>query len=80
MFNAGTFKEVTEERLIDYYSFPADKPTVIEIFEQLEPQNRLRIIADGLPALPPDIEKVGAGEIQGTRSRDPVGGGSRTFV
>ncbi|MFN0125756.1 MAG: DUF1587 domain-containing protein, partial [Verrucomicrobiales bacterium] len=24
--NAGTFKEVTEERLLDYFSFPADKP------------------------------------------------------
>ncbi|MDG2123821.1 MAG: DUF1592 domain-containing protein, partial [Verrucomicrobiales bacterium] len=58
--NAGTLKEVTEERLIDYFSFPADEPTVIEFVEQLEPQNRLRIIADGLPALPPQIEKIGA--------------------
>jgi hypothetical protein len=63
--NAGTFKEVTEERLIDYFSFPADKPTVIEFTEQLEPQNRLRIIADGLPALPPDVEKVGADNYKG---------------
>jgi len=63
--NAGTFKEVTEERLIDYYSFPADKPTVLEITEQLEPQNRLRIIADGLPALPPTVEKIGADKYKG---------------
>ena len=63
--NAGTFKEVTEERLIDYFSFPADKPTVLEFTEQLEPQNRLRIIADGLPALPPDVEKVGADQYKG---------------
>lgn len=63
--NAGTFKEVTEERLIDYYSFPADKPTVLEFTEQLEPQNRLRIIADGLPALPPQVEKVGADKYKG---------------
>ncbi len=63
--NGGTFKEVTEERLIDYYSFPADEPTVIEFTEQLEPQNRLRIIADGLPALPPQIEKVGAENYKG---------------
>ena len=63
--NAGTFKEVTEERLIDYFSFPADEPTVLEFVEQLEPENRLRIIADGLPALPPEVEKVGAEQYKG---------------
>src|SRR6185436_12300081 len=63
---AGTLKEVTEERLIDYYSVPADKPTVIEITEQLEPENRIRIIADNLPALPPAVEKVGADKYTGT--------------
>lgn len=63
--NAGTLKEVTEEHLIDYFSFPADKPTVLEFTEHLEPQNRLRIIADGLPALPPQVEKVGAENYKG---------------
>ena len=62
---AGTLKEVTEERLIDYYAFPADKPTVIEFTEQLEPENRIRIIADGLPALPPKVEKIGADNYTG---------------
>lgn len=62
---AGTLKEVTEERLIDYYAFPADKPTVIEFTEQLEPENRIRIIADGLPALPPKVEKIGADKYTG---------------
>jgi hypothetical protein len=63
--NAGTLKEVTEERLIDYFAVPADKPTVIEFTEQLEPENRIRIIADGLPALPPAVEKVGAENYKG---------------
>lgn len=63
--NAGTFKEVTEERLIDYFAFPADKPTVVEFTEQLEPDNHLRIVADGLPALPPAVEKVGADKYTG---------------
>lgn len=63
--NTGTLKEVTEERLIDYFAVPADKPTVIEFTEQLEPENRLRIIADGLPALPPEIEKIGAENYKG---------------
>lgn len=62
---AGTLKEVTEERLIDYFAVPADKPTVIEITEQLEPENRIRIIADNLPALPPAVEKVGADKYSG---------------
>ena len=62
---AGTLKEVTEERLIDYYAFPADTPTVIEFTEQLEPENRIRIIADGLPALPPKVEMIGADKYTG---------------
>ena len=62
---AGTLKEVTEERLIDYFSVPANKPTLIEFTEQLEPENRIRIIADGLPALPPAVEKVGADKYTG---------------
>ena len=31
---AGTLKAVTEERLVDYFAVPADKPTVIEFTEQ----------------------------------------------
>ncbi len=62
---AGTFKEVTEEHLLDYYSVPADKPTEIEFTAQLEPENRIRIIADDLPATPPMVEKVGADKYDG---------------
>ena len=62
---AGTLKEVTEERLIDYFAVPADQPTVIEFTEQLEPENRIRILAEGLPALPPAVEKIGADKYKG---------------
>lgn len=62
---AGTLTAVTEERVIDYFSVPADKPTVIEFVEQLEPQNCIRIVADGLGALPPEVEKVGAENYKG---------------
>ncbi len=62
---AGTLKEVTEERLIDYFAVPANKPTVIEFTEQLEPENRIRILAEGLPALPPAVEKIGADKYKG---------------
>lgn len=63
--NGGTFKEVTEEHLIDYFSVPADQPTQIEFTTHLEPQNRLRIIADNLPALPPTVQKAGAEKYTG---------------
>lgn len=62
---AGTLTAVTEERILDYYSVPADKPTVIEFVEQLEPQNCIRIVVDGLNALPPEVEKVGAENYKG---------------
>ncbi len=62
---AGTLKEVTEEHLIDYFAVPADTPTVVEFTEQLEPENRIRILAEGLPALPPAVEKVGADKYTG---------------
>ncbi|MCU0708959.1 MAG: DUF1592 domain-containing protein [Pirellula sp.] len=62
---AGTLKEVTEERLVDYFSVPADVPTVIEFTEPLEPENRIRILAEGLPALPPTVEKIGADKYTG---------------
>ncbi len=62
---AGTLKEVTEEHLVDYYSVPANEPTVIEFVEQLEPESRIRILAEGLPALPPAVEKVGADKYTG---------------
>ena len=62
---AGTFKEVTEERLLDYYLVHADQPTMIEFTAQLEPENRIRIIADDLPATPPMVEKTGADKYDG---------------
>lgn len=62
---AGTLAAVTEERILDYYSVSADKPTVVEFVEQLEPQNCIRIVADGLGALPPEVEKTGAENYKG---------------
>ncbi len=62
---AGTLKEVTEERLVDYFSVPADTPTTVEFTLQLEPENRIRILAEGLPALPPAVEKIGADKYLG---------------
>lgn len=62
---AGTLTAVTEERLIDYYSVPADTPTIVEFVEQLEAKNCIRIVADSLGALPPEVEKIGAENYKG---------------
>ncbi|MDB5335365.1 MAG: hypothetical protein JWN70_984, partial [Planctomycetaceae bacterium] len=62
---AGTLTAVTEERLIDYFSVAANQPTVVEFVEQLEARNCIRIVADGLGALPPEVEKVGAENYKG---------------
>jgi hypothetical protein len=57
---AGTLKEVTEERLVGYFAVPQDRPTVVEFTEPLEPDSRIRILAEGLPATPPQVQQVGA--------------------
>lgn len=62
---AGTLKEVTEERLVGYFAVPQDQPTVVEFTEHLEPENRIRILAEGLPATPPQVQQVGAENYQG---------------
>jgi hypothetical protein len=62
---AGTMAEPTQQYLVDYFAVPADKPTVIEFEEILEPKNTIRIVADGLPAKPPDVEKVGSDKYGG---------------
>lgn len=57
---AGPMNAAAQQYLIGYYSVPAGEPTVVEFTEQMEPGLTIRIIADGLGAIPPDIEKVGA--------------------
>lgn len=67
---AGTLTAVTEERLIDYFAVPPKKtadeqPTVIEFTEHLQSRNCIRIVADALGALPPEVQKVGAENYKG---------------
>lgn len=62
---AGTLTAVTEERLIDYFTVPANAPTVVEFVEHLESQNCIRIVADSLGALPPEVERIGAENYKG---------------
>lgn len=62
---AGTMAEPTQQYLVDYFAVPADKPTVVEFEEQLEANNTIRIVTDGLAVKPPDVEKVGADKYTG---------------
>ena len=53
------------QRLVDYFEAPAGKPTVVEFVAVMNPQETIRIVTDGLPAIPPDITKVGADQYKG---------------
>lgn len=53
------------QRLIDYFEAPPDNPTVVELVAVMNPQETIRIVTDGLPAIPPDVTKVGAENYQG---------------
>ena len=62
---AGSMQGVTEQHLVGYYDVPNDTPTVIEFTDTLEPQNTLRIVAEGLPVTPPTVQKIGAQNYKG---------------
>lgn len=62
---AGPMNAAAQQFLLGYYDVPAEKPKVVEIVESLDPQHTIRIIADNLGAIPPDVEKVGAENYKG---------------
>src|SRR5262245_46114996 len=51
---AGPLNAQAQQRLIDYFNIPANEPAVVEFVEQMEAQQTIRIITDGLGALPPE--------------------------
>src|SRR5262245_5166533 len=61
---AGPGSQV-HQRLVDYFEAPPDKPTVVEFVAVMNPQETIRIVTDGLPAIPPDVQKVGADNYKG---------------
>lgn len=62
---AGPMNAAAQQYLIDYFSVPPDEPTVVEFVEPMESQLTIRIIADRLGAIPPEVERVGAENYQG---------------
>jgi hypothetical protein len=61
---AGPASQV-HQRLIDYFEAPADKAAEVEFVVVMNPQETLRIVTDGLGAIPPDVTKVGAENYKG---------------
>ncbi len=62
---AGPLNAAAQQYLIDYFDVPANKPTVVEFVEPMESAQTIRIITDGLGAIPPDVEKAGADKFKG---------------
>ena len=62
---AGPMNAAAQQYLIDYFSVPPNQPAVVEFVEQMESALTIRIIADGLGAIPPQVEKVGAENYKG---------------
>lgn len=62
---AGTFQSVTARHTVDYFTVPADTPTVVEFVDLLEPANTIQIITEKLGTIPPEVKKIGAENYKG---------------
>jgi hypothetical protein len=61
----GPLNAAAQQELVDYFTVPPGEPKVIEFERLLEPQQTIRIVADGLGVTPPTVEKVGADKYDG---------------
>jgi mono/diheme cytochrome c family protein len=61
----GPLNAAAHQDLVDYFTVEPGKPKVIEFERLLEPQQTIRIVADGLGVTPPTVEKVGADKYTG---------------
>jgi len=62
---AGPVNSSAQQSLVDYFDVPPTTPTVVEFTRSMDPQQTIRIIADDLGAIPPEVQKVGAENYQG---------------
>jgi len=62
---AGPLNSAAQQDLVDYFTVPAGEPKVVEFVQQMEAAQTIRIVTDGLPAKPPDVQKVGAENYKG---------------
>ena len=61
----GPLNAAAQQDLVGYYDVPAEKPKVVEFDLSMDPAQTIRIIADNLGAIPPDVEKLGAENYKG---------------
>jgi hypothetical protein len=61
----GPLNAAAQQELLDYFTVPSGEAKVVEFVHLLEPQQTIRIVADGLGAIPPTVEKIGADKYQG---------------
>jgi hypothetical protein len=62
----GPLNAAAHQDLVDYFTVPPGEAKIIEFERLLEPQQTIRIVADGLGAIPPTVEKIGADKYEGT--------------
>jgi len=62
---AGPMNAAAQQDLVGYFDVAANDPEVVEFELSMEPAHTIRIIADQLGAIPPDVEKVGAENYRG---------------
>jgi hypothetical protein len=62
---SGPLNAAAQQDLVGYYDVPAKTPTTIEFVRTMDRDQTLRIIADNLGAIPPDVQKVGAENYKG---------------
>ena len=61
----GPLNAAAQQELVDYFTVPPGEPKVVEFVRLLEPQQTIRIVADGLGVTPPVVEKAGADKYEG---------------
>ncbi|OAI56764.1 hypothetical protein AYO47_08715, partial [Planctomyces sp. SCGC AG-212-M04] len=61
----GPMNAAAQQTLIGYYDVPPGMPTVVEFTKSIDPNQTIRIVADGLKASTRDVEKIGADNYKG---------------
>lgn len=55
----GPMNAAAQQIHLGYYDVPAEKPTVVEFVKSIDPNQTIRIVADGLKTSTREVEKIG---------------------
>lgn len=61
----GPLNAAAQQELVDYFTVPPGEAKLVEFVRLLEPQQTIRIVTDGLGAIPPTVEQIGADKYKG---------------